>query len=310
MDGQDNMKERLLVLSQRMARRKSPKQKKRTLYQLSEMFSALGYPVTLMGKKGIHGQQLLGGDPTHAKVIVAADFNLREARLIPARQQLLNQSANRRNQLDNLTVSLVLTVLLAIIGVLLCIAGAKQEGRWFLFVLAAGVFLLAFWQGRRQAAGNAGKNAAMFALLECARQYRKEPVAFCFLEETGTELGLRQLRENFPQAKLVYIHQLGREKALCVMLKGKPTRLQEALAEAWPSLTVQSLQENDDSLIRSWNEGILISTTDPATMTCEMPGGKFDVQVDCDQIRQAVEVIGGLIHPHRKQDHHRPEKQN
>ena len=116
MDGQDNMKERLLVLSQRMARRKSPKQKKRTLYQLSEMFSALGYPVTLMGKKGIHGQQLLGGDPTHAKVIVAADFNLREARLIPARQQLLNQSANRRNQMDNLTVSLVLTVLLAIMG--------------------------------------------------------------------------------------------------------------------------------------------------------------------------------------------------
>ena len=119
MDGQDNMKERLLVLSQRMARRKSPKQKKRTLYQLSEMFSALGYRVTLMGKKGIHGQLLLGGDPSHAKVIVAADFNLREARLIPARQQLLNQSANRRNQLDNLTVSLVLTVLLAIMGVLL-----------------------------------------------------------------------------------------------------------------------------------------------------------------------------------------------
>lgn len=51
MDGQDNMKERLLVLSQRMARRKSPKQKKRTLYQLSEMFSALGYRVTLMGKR-------------------------------------------------------------------------------------------------------------------------------------------------------------------------------------------------------------------------------------------------------------------
>ena len=120
----------------------------------------------------------------------------------------------------------------------------------------------------------------------------------------GTELGLRQLRENFPQAKLVYIHQLGREKALCVMLKGKPTRLQEALAENWPALTVQSLQENDDSLIRSWNEGILISTADPATMTCEMPGGKFDVQADCDQIQLAVEVIGGLIHPDLKQDDH------
>ena len=88
------------------------------------------------------------------------------------------------------------------------------------------------------------------------------------------------------------------------MLKGKQTRLREALAENWPSLMVQSLQENDDSLIRSWNEGILISTADPATMTCEMPGGKFDVQVDCDQIQLAVEVIGGLIHPDLKQDDH------
>ena len=152
-----------------------------------------------------------------ARLIVAADFNLREARIIPGRQRLLDQSANRKNQLDNLTVTLVLSVLLAVMGVLLCIAGTKEDGRWYFFILAALIFLIAFGLGRRQTAGNAGKNAALFAMLECARTYRHQPVAFCFLEETGTELGLQQLREHFPQARLVYLNQLGREKALCVI---------------------------------------------------------------------------------------------
>jgi hypothetical protein len=165
MEVQDNMKERLLTMCQRMARRKSAGQKKRTLLQLSEMLGTLGYRTTLIGKKGIHGQQLIGGDPEHARLIVAADFNLREARMIPGRQRLLDQSANRKNQLDNLTVTLVLSVLLAVMGVLLCIAGTKEAGRWYLFLMAALVFLFAFGLGRRQAVGNAGKNAALFAML-------------------------------------------------------------------------------------------------------------------------------------------------
>lgn len=297
MDTQENMKERLLTLCQRMARRKSAGQKKRTLLQLSEMLGALGYRTALIGKKGIHGQQLIGGDPEHARLIVAADFNLREARMIPGRQRLLDQSANRKNQLDNLTVTLVLSVLLAVMGVLLCIAGTKAAGRWYLFLIAALVFLLAFGLSRRQAAGNAGKNAALFAMLECARTYRHRPIAFCFLEETGTELGLQQLREYFPQARLVYLNQLGREKALCVILKGKEAKLQGLCAQGWPEITVQAAEEPDDSLIRSWNSGILISTADPVSMTCEMPGGKFDMQMDSDQIRQAVSLIGGLIQP-------------
>ena len=41
MDVQENMKERLLTLCQRMARRKSTGQKKRTLLQLSEMLGTL-----------------------------------------------------------------------------------------------------------------------------------------------------------------------------------------------------------------------------------------------------------------------------
>ena len=72
MEVQDNMKERLLTMCQRMARRKSAGQKKRTLLQLSEMLGTLGYRTTLIGKKGIHGQQLIGGDPEHARLIVAA----------------------------------------------------------------------------------------------------------------------------------------------------------------------------------------------------------------------------------------------
>lgn len=39
---------------------------KRTLLQLSEMLGTLGYRTALIGKKGIHGQQLIGRDPEHA----------------------------------------------------------------------------------------------------------------------------------------------------------------------------------------------------------------------------------------------------
>ena len=94
---------------------------------------------------------------------------------------------------------------------------------------------------------------------------------------------------------MVYLNQLGREKALCVILKGKEAKLCELCAQAWPETVVQAAAEPDDSLIRSWDSGILISTADPAAMTCEMPGGKFDVQMDSDQIRAAVGLIGWLI---------------
>lgn len=102
------------------------------------------------------GQQLIGGDPEHARLIVAADFNLREARMIPGRQRLLDQSANRKNQLDNLTVTLVLSVLLAVMGVLLCIAGTG--GRPVVLVFNGGAdFPACFRTGTQTGGGQCRK---------------------------------------------------------------------------------------------------------------------------------------------------------
>lgn len=115
----------------------------------------------MIGKKGIHGQQLIGGDPEHARLIVAADFNLREARMIPGRQRLLDQSANRKNQLDNLTVTLVLSVLLAVMGVLLCIAGTKEDGRWYLFLMGSAGFLARFRTGPQTGSGQCWKECGV-----------------------------------------------------------------------------------------------------------------------------------------------------
>lgn len=95
-------------------------------------------------------------------------------------------------------MTLVLSVLLAVMGVLLCIAGTKEDGRWYFFILAALIFLIAFGLGRRQTAGNAGKNAALFAMLECARTYRHQPVAFCFLEETRDGAGAAAAARALP----------------------------------------------------------------------------------------------------------------
>lgn len=295
MNLQENMKERLMTLCRQMVRRRSAGQKKRTLLQLSQMMSALGYPVTLIGKKGLRGQALLCGGPETSALILAADLNLREARLLSGRQALLHQSENRKRQLENITASLIMTLLAAAMGVLLCLAAAKRSMPWLL-ILAALAFLAAFWLTRRQACGNAGKNAALFAMLECARQARGKAAAFCFIDEEGTELGLQQLRDTCPHHELLYINQLGRESALCLMIKGVGFLNKEACQKTWPQLSLTELKaETDDSLIRAWDRGCLLSTADPKTMTCEMPGGQKDLEMDCGQIEEAVCILGWLI---------------
>lgn len=295
MNLQENMKERLLTMCRQMARRHTAGQKKHTLLQLSQMMGALGYPVTLIGKKGLRGQALLCGEPESSALIIAADLNLREARLLTGRQKLLHQSQNRKAQLENITASLIMAVMLAAIGLLLCLAAAKRSMSWLL-VMAGLAFLAAFWLSRRQAYGNAGKNAALFAMLECARRAQGKAAAFCFIDEAGTELGLQQLRQAYPHHELLYINQLGREKALCLIQKGSNLLSRDDCQKTWPQLNFTELKvSEDDSIIRAWDRGLMISTADPKTMTCEMPGGQKDLEMDCVQIEEAAEIIIWLI---------------
>ena len=294
MNLQENMQERLLTMCRQMARRRTAGQKKRALVQLSQMMSALGYPVTLTGKPGLRGQALLCGEPETSAVVIAADLNLREARLLMGRQKLLHQSENRKQQLENITASLIMALMLAGMGVLLCLAAARRSMP-LLLVLAGLAFVAAFWLSRRQAYGNAGKNAALFAMLECARLAQGR-AAFCFIDEAGTELGLQQLRQTCPHNELLYINQLGREKGLCLIMKGECPISRKACAEAWPQIKLTALETaENDSIIRVWDRGFLISTADPETLTCEMPGGQKDLEMDCGQIQEAVELIGWLI---------------
>ncbi len=156
-----------------------------------------GLPHNIDREKGIHGQQLIGGDPEHARLIVAADFNLREARMIPGRQRLLDQSANRKNQLDNLTVTLVLSVLLAVMGVLLCIAGTKEAGRWYLFFNGSAGFPVRFRTGPQTGSGQCRKECGVVCDAGMRPYLPKPADRVLFPGRNRNGLGLQQLREHF-----------------------------------------------------------------------------------------------------------------
>ena len=304
-----NEKQRFLTLCWRMAKRRTARQKRKTLLQLTAMLAALGYPVHCEQRQSLPpGRMLIAGDIRTARWVIAADFNLRGGWWIRGRQQLMNQTENRRRQGINILAGMLISMSLALFGALAGNA-AFHGASWPAALLSAALFLAALTARFLPTAGNAGKNAALFALLECARLYRNENAAFCLLEENGAETGLAQLAERGPQLCPIYLNQLGREAGGLLLFKGQAADAMGKIVGE-PGWIVRTAQAEEDSLIRRWQHGVLISTADPATLSCALPGGKGDNEVDCEQICQAVRLIGCLIRSPLPMNHQKKEEEN
>ena len=281
--------EKYITMCQNMRKRKTLNKKNQALSEISQMMAMLGYKSDLVDMKNMSGKSMISYKKDDFKYLIVADYNVRDVMYLNCRQKINGQSENNRNQLLNLTLILIATLIVAICGVYIVFKLGSQNKIYI--IIGALVILLSLLIPRRQDMFNASKNAALYFVFEVAKQLENDEVAFCFVNETGNEQGLTNIEKEYPNIIKIYINQISNEDGLYIKVKRIIDIYENIRDLKSDNLKIDyEKNENDDCLIRQFSKGILITTCDLDTLTCKMPG-TVDDETNLDRIDQIIEII-------------------
>lgn len=287
------LEERLLVFCQKLGQRHNKRQKKKVLNSLALIMQQWGY-TTSMQRCSTHALTLnmIALPKQKLQWIVVADVALRDKPwLKTVQQRILDQNFNRKQLIKMLTLRLMVSLILAGLGLFSLSYGVSESIKWAWLAVGVSLLYLAWLiQAGKQAVENAGKNAALLALLECAHKLKGTTTAFCFLDENGNEYADQKLAQLYPDVPVLYLNQLSAQSSLCMLIKGNIVPNQEELRTRWPQLEVINLLHQDNSILRNHTTGLLLSSTS-ADFCCPWPGSKEDTQVDLNQWAECVEIV-------------------
>ena len=270
---ENKYQESFVTMCKNLKKRKTTNNKNKALSDLSQMMKMLGLEYKLIDEKNLSGKSMIAYKNKDFKYLVIADYNVRDIMYLKCRQKINNQTYNSKKQILNLSFIMIVTFLIATIGIITVFTFGKNN----IFATIIGVLIILFSLifPRMQDVFNASKSAALFCLIEVAKNLMDLSIGICFLNETGNEQGLIHLEKEYPELTKIYINQIGKEENLYVLVKNKS--LYSKLNTFETNIDKLELLENDqDTIIRQFKNGILISTCDLKDMSCIMPGTPND----------------------------------
>ena len=288
---ENKYQESFVTMCKNLKKRKTTNNKNRALSDLSQMMKMLGLEYKLIDKKNLSGKSMIAYKNKDFKYLVIADYNVRDIMYLKCRQKINDQTYNSKKQILNLSFIMIVTFLIATIGIITVFTLGKNN----IFVTIIGVLIILFSLlfPRMQDVFNASKSAALFCLIEVAKKLMDLPIGIFFLNETGNEQGLIHLEKEYPELTKIYINQIGKEENLYVLVKNKS--LYSKLKTFETSIDKLELLENDqDTIIRQFKNGILISTCDFNDMSCIMPGTPNDDVSNLGKIDDVLYLISQI----------------
>ena len=277
---ENKYQESYVTMCKNLKKRKTTNNKNKALSDLSQMMKMLGLEYKLIDEKNLSGKSMIAYKNKDFKYLVIADYNVRDIMYLKCRQKINNQTYNSKKQILNLSFIMIVTLLIATIGIIIVFTLGKNN----IFATIIGVLIILFSLlfPRMQDVFNASKSAALFCLIEVA------------INETGNEQGLIHLEKEYPELTKIYINQIGKEENLYVLVKNKS--LYSKLKAFETSIDKLELLENDqDTIIRQFKNGILISTCDLNDMSCIMPGTPNDDVSNLGKIDDILNVISQIV---------------
>lgn len=289
---ENKYQESFVTMCKNLKKRKTTNNKNKALSDLSQMMKMLGLEYKLIDEKNLSGKSMIAYKNKDFKYLVIADYNVRDIMYLKCRQKINDQTYNSKKQILNLSFIMIVTFLIATIGIITVFTFGKNN----IFATIIGVLIILFSLifPRMQDVFNASKNAALFCLIEVAKNLMDLSIGICFLNETGNEQGLIHLEKEYPELTKIYINQIGKEENLYVLVKNKS--LYSKLNTFETNIDKLELLENDqDTIIRQFKNGILISTCDLKDMSCIMPGTPNDDVSNLGKIDDILNVISQIV---------------
>ena len=289
---ENKYQESFVTMCKNLKKRKTTNNKNKALSDLSQMMKMLGLEYKLIDEKNLSGKSMIAYKNKDFKYLVIADYNVRDIMYLKCRQKINNQTYNSKKQILNLSFIMIVTFLIATIGIITVFTFGKNN----IFATIIGVLIILFSLifPRMQDVFNASKSAALFCLIEVAKNLMDLSIGICFLNETGNEQGLIHLEKEYPELTKIYINQIGKEENLYVLVKNKS--LYSKLNTFETNIDKLELLENDqDTIIRQFKNGILISTCDLKDMSCIMPGTPNDDVSNLGKIDDILNVISQIV---------------
>lgn len=289
---ENKYQESYVTMCKNLKKRKTTNNKNKALSDLSQMMKMLGLEYKLIDEKNLSGKSMIAYKNKDFKYLVIADYNVRDIMYLKCRQKINNQTYNSKKQILNLSFIMIVTLLIATIGIITVFTLGKNN----IFATIIGVLIILFSLifPRMQDVFNASKSAALFCLIEVAKNLMDLSIGICFLNETGNEQGLIHLEKEYPELTKIYINQIGKEENLYVLVKNKS--LYSKLNTFETNIDKLELLENDqDTIIRQFKNGILISTCDLKDMSCIMPGTPNDDVSNLGKIDDILNVISQIV---------------
>lgn len=289
---ENKYQESFVTMCKNLKKRKTTTNKNKVLSDLSQMMKMLGLEYKLIDEKNLSGKSMIAYKNIDFKYLVIADYNVRDIMYLKCRQKINDQTYNSKKQILNLSFIMIVTLLIATIGIIIVFTLGKNN----IFATIIGVLIILFSLlfPRMQDVFNASKSAALFCLIEVAKNLMDFPIGICFLNETGNEQGMIHLEKEYPELPKIYINQLGKEENLYVLVKNKS--IYSKLNTCETNIYKLELLENDqDTIIRQFKNGILISTCDFNDMSCIMPGTPNDDVSNLGKIDDILHVISQIV---------------
>ncbi len=185
------------------SQRKNKKEKARFIENAQNYFKNLNIDLSIHEVKfGLTKiSHLVFGDLKSAEVVLCAGYDTGELLLVGNGDYYpLQENRNRLNNFINLTLTMLLSIIIAIIGIIFVAKSGKQEGVIKVLSIISG-FVIIFWaNGISKGLPNRStctKTASIYLMLELAKKLRNKEVAYVFLDKGSfSKIGINFLNDD------------------------------------------------------------------------------------------------------------------
>jgi hypothetical protein len=183
--------------------RRNRKQKDRFLENLKGVFGSYGYTMTIYeDKMGLHKiKHALFGDLKNANEIYVVGYDTTENNVVGnGKYWPINENRNRSSVFVNLTINLILSIVMAVVGVYFIALGISKEKIEKILWIILGVITLFITnkvsQGRTNRSTFA-KTSSIFLVFEILKKTKKKNIAFMFLDNGSfSKIGINFLKKD------------------------------------------------------------------------------------------------------------------
>ena len=137
---ENKYQESYVTMCKNLKKRKTTNNKNKALSDLSQMMKMLGLEYKLIDEKNLSGKSMIAYKNKDFKYLVIADYNVRDIMYLKCRQKINNQTYNSKKQILNLSFIMIVTLLIATIGIITVFTLGKNN----IFATIIGVLIILF----------------------------------------------------------------------------------------------------------------------------------------------------------------------